>query len=89
MLFFIRLSKTCLTIVQELAKYKEIMKKEALVEFDQFWEINSPTLPILTNLVHEFCIINATSVPSESTFSVGGIILGNKSLIIGKTRILH
>jgi hypothetical protein len=43
----------------------------------------------LANLVHEFCIINATSVPSESTLSVGGIILGNKSKIIGITRMLH
>jgi hypothetical protein len=65
-----------LTVTQELAKYKDIMKKEELVEFDQFWQKNSPTLPFLTILVHEFCIINATSVPSESTFSVGGLILG-------------
>jgi hypothetical protein len=57
-------------------KYKDILKKEEQVEFDKFWQKYSDNLPLLTNLVHEFCLINSTSVPSESTFSVGGIILG-------------
>jgi hypothetical protein len=58
-----------------MTKYKEFLKKDEF-EFDQFWQKNSTTLPLLTNAVHNFCLINATSVPSESTFSVGGIILG-------------
>jgi hypothetical protein len=64
-----------LSIHQELTKYKEFMKKDEF-EFEQFWQKNSTSLPLLTKAVHNFCLINATSVPSESTFSVGGIILG-------------
>jgi hypothetical protein len=66
-----------LTITQEVKQYKDIMKKEVSLEFDQFWRQHSENLPTFTILVHEFCIINSTSVPSESTFSVGGLILGN------------
>jgi hypothetical protein len=69
--------KAPLTISKEVNKYKDLIRKEVPVEFDQFWRQHYENLPTLTNLVHEFCIINSTSVPSESTFSVGGLILGN------------
>ena len=44
------------------------------IQFSEFWESNSITLPLLTQLVLEFCILAASSVPSESSFSEAGYI---------------
>ena len=45
-----------------------------MVTFSEFWESNSGALPLLTNLVLEFNVLCASSVPSESSFSEAGYI---------------
>jgi hypothetical protein len=39
-----------------------------------FWRINQDLLPMLSFLVRRFCIIPASSVPSESASSVANFI---------------
>ncbi len=75
-LLVFRKSEKALTLAQEMTKYKELVKNCNSAEFDEFWRKNTEILPILTTYVREFCIMNPTSVPSESTFSIGGLILG-------------
>jgi hypothetical protein len=71
-----------LTLPQEITKYKALVKDYGSLEFAEFWQNCSKTLPILATYVREYCIMNPTSVPSESTFSVGGFILGIYVLLI-------
>ena len=63
-----------LTISQELTKYKGLVNSHRDTEFSVFWTKYSPTLPILTTFVLSYCIMCSTSVPSESSFSIGGNI---------------
>ena len=66
-----------LTIQQEINKYQSLIKMNPSINFSEFWVINSENLPLLTNLVLEYSILQASSVPSESSFSDAGY-LNNK-----------
>ena len=42
--------------------------------FSHFWEENTKYLPLMTSLVRKVSIIPATSVASESAFSIAGYV---------------
>ncbi|CAF1391925.1 unnamed protein product [Rotaria sp. Silwood1] len=42
--------------------------------FKEFWSTNGHSFPRLAALVHRYCIVPATSVASESAFSISGFI---------------
>jgi hypothetical protein len=62
-----------LTIKQEISHYITFMSQKKL-EFDEFWRQNSSKLPLLTQLVKKYCCIPATSVASESAFSLANYV---------------
>ena len=70
-------NKKVLTIQQEINKYQSFIKMNPSINFSEFWELYSENLTLLTKLVHEFSILLASSVPSESSFSEAGY-LNNK-----------
>lgn len=62
------------TIRQEIAIYKNIMKNQNhCVEIGYFWN-NQKDLNLLSEIANHFLIIMATSVASESTFSLTGFL---------------
>ena len=63
-----------MTLIQELKEFKFLLTKYNQVSFSEFWQNHSPFLPILTNFIMEFSIMAGTSVPSESSFSIAGMI---------------
>ena len=63
-----------MSLVQEIKEFKLILAKNLNITFSSLWQTNQLFLPILTSQVFEFSIMAATSVPSESSFSVAGII---------------
>ena len=67
-------SNKVLTIGQEIERYQDLLRKNPAKEFSEFWEVNSCSLPLLTQLVNEFSILVASSVPSESSFSEAGYV---------------
>ena len=57
------------SIRQEMAFYTTNIKNaEPTIEF--FWKKYGKQLPLLASLVRTYCIIPATSVPCESSFSI-------------------
>ncbi|CAF4269856.1 unnamed protein product [Rotaria magnacalcarata] len=60
------------TIQQEIGYYTSSIDRET--DFESFWKINQQNLPGLTNLARYYCMMPATSVASESAFSVAGYI---------------
>lgn len=65
-------TKDKFTIQQEIGYYISSIDRET--EFESFWKSNQYNLPKLTNLVRCYCMMPATSVASESAFSVAGYI---------------
>ena len=61
----------------DFSKYQSSIKLDPIINFSEFWTINSCNLPLLTDLVLEYSILLASSVPSESSFSEAGY-LNNK-----------
>ena len=61
-----------LTFVQEIVQYKLALNREKEIGFSKFWYENHSAFPILNKFVLEYCIISASSVTSESTFSESG-----------------
>ena len=61
-----------LTIDEEISFY--IKAVHTADEFQFFWKHHQSTLPRLSNLVRRYNICPATSVASESTFSIAGYL---------------
>ena len=61
-------------INQELLRY-ECIESTDNDTFDTFWKRNSPILPILSDMARRYGCIPATSVPSESSFSIAGYLV--------------
>ena len=58
-------------IDQEIAFYEENNQAD---DFRKYWQNNCEKLPILTAFVKRYCIISATSVPSEAAFSIANYL---------------
>ncbi|CAF1514723.1 unnamed protein product, partial [Didymodactylos carnosus] len=65
-------NKKQLTIDEELCHYVKAV--QSATDFRQFWLDNELSLPRLAHLVHQYNAVPATSVASESSFSVAGYI---------------
>ena len=63
-----------LNIIQELALYKISIKPTQEQSFEDFWVQYSSSLPLLTALVLEYCIMCTASLFSESSFSQANVI---------------
>ena len=61
-----------LTIKQVLSKYESLEKEE--YSFATFWKKHQASLPILSNMARRCGCVTASSVPSESAFSIAGHI---------------
>jgi hypothetical protein len=62
-------SKT-LTLRQEVARFESLDKTE--YSFATFWKKYECTLPLLSKMARRYGSVSASSVPSESSFSVAG-----------------
>ena len=74
--FFLReksITKT-LTLTQEIVRFKTLLRSDRDLKFEEFWSTNCKLIPILCKFVLEYNIMCSTSVPSESSFSIGGIL---------------
>lgn len=78
-----------MTIAQEIERYQDLLRKNPAKEFSEFWEVNSCSLPLLTQLVNEFSILVASSVPSESSFSEAGYINNKQRASMHPTTLEH
>ena len=58
-------------------------------EFETFWNEKQTLLPILSSLVRRFSIIPATSVASESAFSLAGYINRKQRCSLSPTTIRY
>ena len=66
-------SKKGYTLKQELAYYLTSRQDNPL-DISSYWRNNSSKLPLLASLVRKYCIIQATSVASESRFSIANYV---------------
>lgn len=57
--------------------------------FQQFWSINHCSFPRLVTLVHRYCLIPATSVSSESAFSIAGFIARKQRSSLSSRTLRH
>lgn len=65
-------SAKILSIKEELAQY--ISTKSKYSDISAYWRDNELKLPKLSSLVRKYCIIQASSVASESAFSIANYI---------------
>ena len=75
------------TIEQELAKLSSIPKDD--YTFDSFWQENGKGLPKLAGIARKYLSICATSVPSESAFSVSNYILRKNRLSLTSKNVMY
>ena len=61
--------RTKFTIKEEISQYTAL-RLENTKNLSDFWRTQQKRLPILASAVRKFCIIPASSVPSESRFSI-------------------
>ncbi|CAF1314845.1 unnamed protein product [Rotaria sordida] len=61
-----------LSLKEEFGMYMSTYKQST--DFETFWNQKQHMLPILTSFVRRYSIIPATSVASESAFSVAGYV---------------
>jgi hypothetical protein len=66
-------NRKTLTIKEEIKQYNSLVGK-CSSKFDVFWSKFANDLPKLSKLVRKYNTILATSVPSESAFSVANYI---------------
>ena len=66
-------SKKGYTLKQELAYYLTSRQDNPL-DISSYWRNNSSKLPLLVSLVRKYCIIQATSVASESIFRIANYV---------------
>jgi hypothetical protein len=57
--------------------------------FSQFWCANRLSFPRLVPLVYRYCIIPATSVSSESAFSIAGFIARKQRASLSSRALRH
>ncbi|CAF1428026.1 unnamed protein product, partial [Rotaria sordida] len=60
------------TVKEELCHYLSTVDENQT--FSQYWNNHKTRLPILSSIVRRYNIISATSISSESTFSISGFI---------------
>jgi hypothetical protein len=60
-----------LTIKEEIGAYSSANKE---LDFSTFWSTKSNELPLLTSFVKKYCAIPASSVASESAFSIANYV---------------
>ena len=70
-------NKKPFTMKEEIA-YNISTRSQYELNRSKYWQENTKMLPLLTSLVKRFCIIPATSVPSESAFSIANFIQRNE-----------
>ena len=61
-----------LSLKEEFSMYMSTYKQSK--DFEAFWNQKQHMLPILTSFVRRYSVIPATSVASESAFSVAGCV---------------
>jgi hAT family protein len=79
--------KKALTINQELAKLSSIPKDD--YDCATFWREYSNAMPNLAILARKYLSISATSVPSESAFSVSNYILRKNRLALTSRNVKY
>ena len=63
------------SIKDEICSYISLLNDpEVKYSFKSFWEANNLSLPILSSMIKKYCITPASSVPSESSFSIANFI---------------
>ena len=67
-----------LTIQQELARMVSLSKDNQ--DFSLFWQQHHSTMPLLAVQARKYLAISATSVPSESAFSISSYVLRKNRL---------
>ncbi|KAL0455258.1 UNVERIFIED_CONTAM: Zinc finger BED domain-containing protein RICESLEEPER 1 [Sesamum latifolium] len=62
----------------ELESYLEEARFQRAKTFNilDWWKTNSPRLPVLTKIARDILAVPATTVASESAFSIGGRVIG-------------
>lgn len=80
-------AKKTLTIQQELAKLASIPKDE--YDSATFWREYSASMPTLSILARKYLAISATSVPSESAFSVSNYVLRKNRLALTSRNVKY
>ncbi|CAF1671794.1 unnamed protein product, partial [Didymodactylos carnosus] len=79
-----RSGQRILSIRDELARF--VSRVESDLGFESFWKANQKDLIRLASLVRRYSAIPATSVPSESSFSIAGYLnRKSRSLLSSKT----
>jgi hypothetical protein len=76
-----------LTIEQEIAKLSSIPKDNH--EVKSFWQAHGQEMPKLTMIARKYLCICATSVPSESAFSVSNYVLRKNRLALASKNVKH
>ena len=79
--------KKSLTIQQELAKLASIPKDE--YDCSTFWREHGASMPTLSILARKYLAISATSVPSESAFSVSNYVLRKNRLALTSRNVKY
>jgi hypothetical protein len=67
------LKKRQFTIREEISQYTAL-RLENTNNISDFWRSQQKRLPILASAIRKFCIIPASSVPSESRFSIANYV---------------
>jgi hAT family C-terminal dimerisation region len=62
-----------ISVDAELSLFSNVIKTKK--NFKQFWCDHRHSFPRLVHLVYRYCIVPATSVASESAFSIAGFIV--------------
>ena len=65
------------------------MREDTSKKISEFWEEHSIKLPLLTELVLEYNVLCASSVPSESSFSEAGYINNKYRASMHPTTLEH
>jgi hypothetical protein len=76
-----------LTIEQELAKLSSLPKNEHVCA--SFWQSHCQSMPQLSILARKYLSISASSVPSESTFSISNYVLRKNRLALTSKNIRY
>ena len=79
--------KKTLTIHQEIAKLSSIPKDE--YDYAAFWREYGNVMPNLAVLARKYLTISATSVPSESAFSVSNHVLRKNRLALTSRNVKY
>ncbi|CAF4681243.1 unnamed protein product, partial [Rotaria sp. Silwood2] len=76
-----------LSLKEEFSMYMSTYKQP--IDFETFWNQKQHMLSILTSFVRRYCIIPATSVASESAFSVAGYVHRKQRSFLSPTTLRY